>query len=109
MAVNAANPEACVAELTQGDLCALINFITDVHGIHNTELLTTLRIQYEVLDRIADSLKRIADAMAARSNCGEDLTKMAGRGNKRRIYCLPGAPKMLKAKLLPSAVVGQFT
>ena len=63
MAVTATNPEASVAELTQGDLSALINFITEVQGIHNSELVTTVRVQSEVLDRIGNSLRRIADAM----------------------------------------------
>jgi hypothetical protein len=68
MAVKSANPDARVASMTQGDLCALINFIADVRGILNNELMTTLHIQCEVLDRIAASLKRIADAMAARAS-----------------------------------------
>jgi hypothetical protein len=74
MSINAANPEQPASGLTLGDLAAVLNYICEVRKRHSEDVVISLRVQTEVLDRIADSLKRLADVVAAKPGGGAAIS-----------------------------------
>ena len=66
MAVNTEQPTASLTELTQEDLCKLLNYLVEVRGNQNFDLVNSLHVNGNALSRIANSLERIADVLAAK-------------------------------------------